>query len=244
MKNMKKLVALLLVFVMVLALAACGKQETKDTSYADFMAADEGATVTVVTYVQACESWWDGKISVHVQSPEGALYIHEMACSEEDAAKLVPGTKISVTGTKAVWNGLIEIDKADEANLPTFEFVDGDPWIAEAADFAAIAAEGKLEEHMNEFFAVNGTVVAKDEEGAAFFCDWNNAGEVDKCDLYFDVDVNGTVYTFVARRYLTAPGSEVYEAVKNLKVGDTVDIQGFLYWYEGPQPHITSLIVK
>ena len=29
-----------------------------------------------------------------------------------------------------------------------------------------------------------------------------------------------------------------------LKVGDTVDLEGFLYWYEGVNPHITSVTVK
>jgi hypothetical protein len=36
----------------------------------------------------------------------------------------------------------------------------------------------------------------------------------------------------------------VYEAVKALNVGDTVDMEGFLYWYEGVNPHITSVTVK
>ena len=25
------------------------------------------------------------------------------------------------------------------------------------------------------------------------------------------------------------------------KVGKTVDLEGFLYWYEGPNPHITGI---
>ena len=37
---------------------------------------------------------------------------------------------------------------------------------------------------------------------------------------------------------------DVYEAVKALNVGDTVDLEGFLYWYEGANPHITSVTVK
>ena len=32
-----------------------------------------------------------------------------------------------------------------------------------------------------------------------------------------------------------------HQAVRELKVGDTVDLEGFLYWYEGAQPHITSV---
>ena len=41
--------------------------------------------------------------------------------------------------------------------------------------------------------------------------------------------------------YLCNEETEVYKAVENLKVGDTVDLEGFLYWYEGPNPHITAV---
>ena len=38
--------------------------------------------------------------------------------------------------------------------------------------------------------------------------------------------------------------TDVYKAVKELKIGDTIDMEGFLYWYEGVNPHITSVTVK
>ena len=82
-------------------------------SYEEFAAAELDAAVVVETYVQDHESWWDGKVSVHAQSPDGAYYIYEMACSEEDAAKLLPGTKIRVSGFKGEWSGEVEI-----ASLP------------------------------------------------------------------------------------------------------------------------------
>ena len=275
---MKKILALLLVFVMIFALCACGEAKTEETkpaeevpaeeapaeeapaeeapaeeapaeeapaeeapaimTYAEFAAAELDSPVVVETYVQAHESWWDNKVSVHAQSPDGAYYIYEMACSEEDAAKLVPGAMIRVTGFKGEWAGEVEITD------PTFEFVDGEPWIAEAFDAAELLGTDELAEHINQFITVKDAKVADKGDGAAFFFNWDNSGEDGNCDLYFDLEVNGATYTFVVRRYLTAPGSEVYEAVKNLQVGDTVDIEGFLYWYEGPQPHITSIVVK
>ena len=36
-------------------------------------------------------------------------------------------------------------------------------------------------------------------------------------------------------------GSSAYKAVTNLKIGDKIDMEGFLYWYEGVNPHITSI---
>ena len=207
-------------------------------TYAEYAAAEVDDPVVVECYVQAHESWWDNKVSVHAQDADGAYYIYEMACSQEDAEKLVPGTKIRVSGFKGEWAGEVEIVD------PTFEFVDAEPWTAEALDVAELLGTDALAEHINQLICVKDAVVADKGEGAAFFYGWDNSGEDGNSDLYFDVEINGAVYTFVVRRYLTAPGSEVYEAVKALNVGDTVDIEGFLYWYEGPQPHITSIAVK
>ena len=213
-------------------------EEPAVMTYAEYAAAEVDDPVVVECYVQAHESWWDNKVSVHAQDPDGAYYIYEMACSEEDAAKLVPGTKIRVTGFKGEWAGEVEITD------PTFEFVDAEPWLAEPLDVTALLGTEELAEHINQLFSVKDAVVVDKGEGAAFFYNWDNSGEDGNCDLYFDVEVNGAVYTFVVRRYLTAPGSDVYEAVKGLQVGDTVDIEGFLYWYEGVQPHITGITVK
>ena len=207
-------------------------------SYEEFAAAEVDAPVVVETYVQDHESWWDGKVSVHAQSPDGAYYIYEMACSEEDAAKLLPGTKIRVSGFKGEWSGEVEIMD------PTFEFVEGDSWLAEPVDLSALMGSEDLAQYMNQRFSVKDGVIADKGDGKAFFYGWDNSGEDGNSDLYFDVELDGAVYTFVVRRYLTAPGSDVYEAVKGLQVGDTVDIEGFLYWYEGPQPHITGIGVK
>ena len=37
--------------------------------------------------------------------------------------------------------------------------------------------------------------------------------------------------------------TDVYAAVKALEIGQTIDAEGFLYWYEGVNPHITSVTV-
>ncbi|MBQ3481362.1 MAG: hypothetical protein IJH48_03365 [Oscillospiraceae bacterium] len=241
---MKKFLALLLAVMMVLSLAACGKAAEKDIfakgegvmTHEQFIAAEEGSRVTVEAFVQGHQSWWDNKITVYAQDKDGGYFFYDMACSEADAAKLVPGTKIKVTGDKGVWAGQIEVMDA------TFEFEDGS-WVAPALDIAKLLGTPELESHMTEFVSVSGAKIADKGNGAAFFYNWDGSG-ADGDDLYFDIEINGGTYTFVVRRYLTAPGSEVYEAVKNLKVGDTVDIEGFLYWYEGPQPHISSITVK
>ena len=38
-------------------------------------------------------------------------------------------------------------------------------------------------------------------------------------------------------------GLGVYTTVSALTAGEVVDVEGFLYWYEGANPHITSVKV-
>ena len=264
---MKKYLALIMALGIIIALAACGKtaapavtvppaateapateepkaeepavEETAAvTNYADFVAADADSPVKIDAYVQAKLSWWDNKASIYAADKDGAYFLYDAACSEADYAKLVPGQKISFQGYKAVWSGEVEVTDAN------FEILEGDSYISKPIDITAMLGSDELESLMNQAISVSDATVADKGDGAAFFYNWDNSGEDGNCDLYFDVDVNGGTYTFVVRRYLTAPGSEVYEAVKNLKVGDKVEIEGFLYWYEGPQPHITSIVVK
>ncbi len=118
---MKKLVAILLAALCLLTLAACsGKEEAKnDTAadvkgegvmtYAEYAAAALDSEVVVETYVQAKQSWWDNKATFYTQDKDGGYFIYEMACSEDEYAKLVPGTKIKVTGFKSEWAGEVEI---------------------------------------------------------------------------------------------------------------------------------------
>ena len=220
---MKKFAALLLAFVMVFTLAACGTM-----NHEKYMAAEMDSEVVVETYVQATQSWWEDKITVYCQSEDGAYFVYELACSEEDAAKLVPGTKIKVTGTKGEWSGEIEIMDG------TFEFVKGDPYIAEALDVTALLGTDELIDHQNEKVLFKGMTVEAIE--------YKNGEPGD--DIYVTLGYNGTSYNFCVEVYLTGPETEVYTTVGTLAVGDVVDVEGFLYWYEGPNPHITGITVK
>ena len=81
---------------------------------------------------------------------------------------------------------------------------------------------------------------APDGSAVAFLYNWDGSGE-DGNDLYFNVSKDGKTYTFTVESYLCDSSTAVYSAVKNLKVGDVIDMEGFLYWYEGVNPHITSV---
>ena len=265
---MKKIFALLLVLAVLLAFAGCGKsggnaspgnastpaptaaptpaptQAPADTaaavmSHAEYIAADLDSPVTVETYVQDKQSWWDDKANLYCQSPDGAYFIYETVCSESDFAKLVPGTKIRVSGFKSEWSGQVEIIDG------SFEILAGaDTYLAEPLDVTGLLGTDALIDHMNEYVSFTGMTVepSTDAEGneAAYLYKWNGSGQ-DGDDLYFSVSVNGAIYSFTVESYLRGAGTEVYEAVKQLKVGDVVDMYGYLYWYEGPNPHIIGV---
>ena len=202
-------------------------------TYAEYAAADVDTPVCVETYVQAHQAWWDGKVTVYTQDADGAYFVYNMACSEEDAAKLVPGTKIKVTGYKAEWSGEVEIVDA------TFEFVEGDSFVAEPADVTALLGTDDLLAHQNQLVSLKGmTVEAYDDAGAAFAYK-NETEKTD--DLYFKVSKDDATYEFCVEFYLCGKDTDVYKAVEALKVGDVVDLEGFLYWYEGANLHTTSL---
>ena len=248
---MKKITALLLTFVLAFACMACGSNEAANNdadvksegvmTYAEYAAAALDTAVVVETYVQAKQSWWENKATVYTQDKDGAYFIYEMACSEEDYAKLTPGTKIKVTGYKGEWAGEVEIMDA------TFEIMEGN-YVAAAEDMTALLGKDELINHQNKFVSFKGMKVeaaGKDANGndVAFLYSYDGSGE-DGSDLYFNASVNGETYTFTVESYLCDKTTDVYAAVKNLKIGDTIDMEGFLYWYEGVNPHITSVVVK
>lgn len=244
---MKKTLAITLALSLVLAFAGCGKSESGNAAGAadvksegvmthdEYVAAELESAVVIETYVQAKQSWWDNKATLYTQDKDGAYFIYNMTCSEEDYAKLVPGTKIKVTGYKTEWSGEVEI-----AEGATFEIEDGS-YIATATDVTSLLGTDELINHQNEFVSFKGmTVEAANDKGDAFMYNWDGSGE-DGNDLYFNVSLNGQTYTFTVESYLCDNTTDVYAAVKNLQVGDKIDMEGFLYWYEGVNPHITSV---
>lgn len=219
---MKKFIAALLTLTMMLV--GCAALAEGVMTHADYMAASVDDEVVVETYVQAKQSWWDNKATVYCQSEDGAYFLYNMACSEEDYAKLTPGTKIRATGYKAEWSGEVEIVDA------TFEILEGS-FVAEPADMTVLLGTEELIAHQNELVAFKGMTVETIE--------YKNGQPGD--DIYVTLSLNGQSYKFCVEVYLTGTESDVYTTVGELKAGDVVDVEGFLYWYEGPNPHITSV---
>ena len=267
---MKKLIAMILALVMALSLVACAGNNDEpaadapvaDTPAADAPAADEPVgdepvadepvadevvamtheeymaaaiddEVVVEFYVQDSQGWWfdseagHGKMTVYGQDDNGGYFGYELNVSEEDAAVIVAGTKIRVTGYKAEWAGEIEIMDG------VAEILDAEPVVYEATDVTELLGTDELIAHQNEKVAFTGLTVAainfkNDEPGD---------------DIYVDVTYNDATYSFCVEMYLTGPDTEVYQAVSALQAGDVINVEGFLYWYEGVNTHITAISV-
>ena len=197
-------------------------------SYADYVAAELDSEVVIEAYVQAKQSWWDNKATIYTQDADGAYFIYEMACSEEDYAKLVPGTKIRVTGYKTAWEGEVEI-----ASGATFEIIEGDTFVAEAIDLTDKLGTDELIDYQNQLAAFKGMTVKAVE--------YKNGEPGD--DVYLTLSKDDADYSFCLEIYLTGEDTEVYQTAGTLEAGDVVDVEAFVYWYQGPNPHVVAITV-
>ncbi len=249
---MKKILAILMAALMVFAFAACGtdpvvnedpteeateeiteaiEETVKVMSYDEFASAELQSEVVVETYVQAKQSWWEkdgvGVATFYTQNEDGAYFIYEMPCSKDDFDnKLVSGAKIRVTGFKAEWAGEVEIIDAK------YELLEGE-YVAEAIDLTDKLGTDELINYQNRFATFKGMTVEKVE--------YKNGEPGD--DIYVTFGLNGASYDFCVEAYLTGADTDVYAAVGELEAGDVVDVEGFAYWYEGINTHITKVTV-
>ncbi len=193
-------------------------------TYDEFAAAPMDSDVTIEAYVQAKQYWWDDKVTVYVQDPDGGYFLYDMVCSEEDYAKLTTGTKIQVTGYKTEWAGEVEIVDA------TFTFGEG-TWIARPVDVTDLLGTDELIDHQNQLVSFKGMTVESIE--------YKNGAPGD--DIYVNLLYKDISYCFCVEYYLTDETTDVYTAVGQLVAGDVVNVEGFLYWYDGVNTHITSV---
>ena len=248
---MKKIAAFLLTLSLAAVSATCVMAEEAETdvksegvmTHEEYVAAELDSEVTIETYVQAKQSWWEDKATVYLQDQDGGYFAYDMACTEEDYEKLTEGTCIQVTGFKSEWSGEVEIMDG------SFTFVEGgDTFVAEALDVTEKLGTEELESYQNQKVSFKGLTVAPSTDAnggeAAFLYNYDGSGAQGD-DLYFNVTVGDSeeVYTFTVESYLCGSDTEVYKAVEGLQVGQTIDCEGFLYWYEGVNPHITSVTV-
>ena len=210
-------------------------------TYQEYADAELESEVTIEAFVQAKQAWWEDKATIYAQDPDGAYFIYNAAVSQDLYDKLTDGAKIKVKGYKTEWSGEVEIAEGAEVEL-----IEGETWKAEPVDVTDLLGnEEELIKHQNQLVDFKDLTVEPAQEGSeeAFLYNYDGSGS-EGDDLYFNVSKDGKTYTFVVESYLTGKESEVYKTVQELKVGDVIDCEGFLYWYEGANPHIISVTVK
>lgn len=201
-------------------------KERSTMTWEEYNLAILDANVSIEAYVQATQSWWNNSVIVYLQDFDGGYLAYNLECSKEDAEKLIPGTKIRIKGYKGEWAGEVEILDG------TFEFIDdGTTYIAKPIDLTSLLESDKLIDYQNMLVFFNDMTVVSVEY---------KAGEPGN-DIFVTLSKNGIEYNFFVERYLTGPDTDVYKAVCELKAGDVVDVEGFLYWYNGMNPHITKI---
>ena len=248
---MKKLLTVLLSVLMICSLAACSskEEETVDTDtdadvdtqtetvtakddYASYSAAELDSEVEVLMSVQAAQGYWEdngqGKLTIYGQDDDGAYFVYNANVDADTAAKVVAGALIKVTGTKSEWSGEVEIVDA------SVEVVEGEGTVYEAKDVTEYVADADtLITYLNQKVAINGLTVTKVE---------TKDSESDP-DIYITCTLGETEVNLCVENYLTGTDTEVYQTAAALEEGTVINVEGFLYWYEGANPHITSITV-
>ena len=207
-------------------------------TYAEFDAAEVDDAVVIEAYLQGKQAYSAeyGNTSLYLQDADGAYFVYRIACTQEEYDAMELGRKLRISGFKSEWAGEVEIvDASFEPVVGAFEF--------QPENVTALLGTDELITRQNKLVAIKGAELAESDGGAPWLYGWDGSG-AEGSDLYFNVIVNGEPYSFVVESDLCGPGTEVYETVKTLQVGDKIDLVGFLYWYEGPNPHIVSVTVK
>lgn len=243
--KMKKLLTILCALLMILSLSACGgkkdeepvvddtpvvtDEESPAMTYEEYVAADFNTEVVLDLYAQASQSWWDGKIKVYATDDKGnGVFVYDMACDEADAEWFKDGNGFRVTGFKDQWSGEIEVVDGTFTKL-------SQTYTAQAKNMDEYFGDNDaLSPYQNQLVSFTGVSV----ESIAYKND--EPGD----DIYLTVSRDGKTMDLCVERYLTDPESEVYTTVGELSQGSVIDFEGFLYWYEGANPHITSITVK
>lgn len=210
-------------------------------SYQEYVDAELESPVTIEAYVQDKQSWWEDKATLYLADEDGAYFVYNANVSEDLYKELEAGKKVRVSGYKTEWSGETEVAEGADVEL----IDDAETYIAKPVDVTDLLGnEEELIKHQNQLVTFTGLTIEPASEGSeeAFMYNYDGSGS-EGDDLYFNASANGKTYTFTVESYLRGADSDVYKAVKDLKVGDIVDLEGFLYWYEGANPHIISVVL-
>ena len=246
---MKKIFAGCLALLSIGLYACKGDTKSSALTHAEYLQAEKSTTVTIEAYIQGKQEWWEsdgvGVASFYLQDQDGGYFVYNLPCDKESYdKKLTIGKKIQVTGQKTDWAGEIEIDGLAAGAEATYTILKDKEYVAVPKDVTQDLGTDQLIASQNmavEFKDM--TVLAQSDGVSAFYYKWDNSGKAGD-DLYISLTDGENILSACVESYLCDKDTEVYKAVEALQVGDKVDLQGFLYWYEGAQPHVTKVTKK
>lgn len=243
---MRKILTVLVGLFLAFSLASCnnGEKDKEAMSYKEFMEAQEGDEVVVEGFIAAKQGWWNGKVTMYlITDVQGeGFFIYNFECTADENENVYTiGQYVHIEATKSIYAEEHEIlgENVSLAKVTTTnKFIASSP----------INLTNKLDElenYQNSFFSMTLTVKKYETEdpntGISSTGAYGFKGDNPSDDLYFTL-TNGSVdIDCCIEVYLTGVESKVYNDVKNLVVGASVTVQGYLYWYNGANPHIISV---
>lgn len=241
---MKKLLGLFFALVLGVSLTSCGEKLKPAMTYSEFMAAEADAEVVVEGFIVDKQGWWDNKVTMYLAtevSGEG-YFIYEFPCTEEENnTTYAIGEYVHIEATKTIYAGEHEImgDNITKACVvETQKFASSTP-VDVTKKLTA------LENYQNAYFTATLEVVefttTDSDTTVAENKAWGYKGSEVNNDLYFTLSDGTNTLNCCVEVYLTGTNTDVYKAVQTLSIGDKVIVEGYLYWWNGANPHITSV---
>lgn len=219
--------------------------------YENFMAAEAGDFVAIEGYVSAKQSWWADKATMYLAGENAGegYFIYEMTMTEAEYNNDYKiGAKVRIYGAKTIYAGEHEIMGKDiNYDLSTVETAKASNHIV---DITSSVKADDIEKYQNSKFTATLKVkqYPAQAEGSNTTVAANGAyaykGSEPTDDLYFIlVDAAGNELSCCVEKYLTSAYATVKEALMSadFTVGELVEVEGYLYWWEGANPHITSI---
>ena len=243
--NFKRILSLLLVFTLSFTLLfGCTKDDGNKTdpdkvlSYQEFVGKALNEQVVIRGYVQDKADFYENgeksNTSLYLRDDNGAYYAYRVYLTKEDFDKIQIGSLVEVKGTKSEWNGEVEI-----AEGCTCKLLEGDKKTYPAVDLSDKLADAK--DYINQLVSIKGmTVVGYGDEGLPFSYTYGGGGDRGS-DLYLNLAKDGKTYLFVVESSIRNENTDVYNAVEALELGETVDVEGYAYFYNGLQLQLTKV---
>ena len=249
-EKIKKLISFIIAAALTAGLVSCSSAPANNTvavpalTYAEYAAASDEAKVVIEGYIQSYALVYGGsRVSMFLQDDDGGYYVYLAVCDAEKASQLEIGKLVRVTGVKGSYAGEREVQEQS-----TFEFL-SESKIYDPFDITALLGETPtLEKMMNRRVSLKGLVIREsygtDDASFAFLYNWDGSGKAgDNNDIYFSASHGEDYSLFVVESDENQEGSSVYSSATSFSVGDVVDLEGFLYWYNGPNIHVSSIKV-